>query len=555
MDIATLTLTELRDALRRGDTTSVAATHWRKVIETAWPTNFTGPATQDEREISPGESQTVTMVNATVAESFVLEKASNNPAYVTDLSGASFDFFYDANADGSYETGPIATRTTDVAGNTSPVTGIAPGAWQGVETSPLPGHQPMTFTFTVTSGGTNVVQVVRVTNIETPKVLRIRKVDAADPSVTLPGATYEVRGDMDNDVTTGPNGFEGAPVTAVTSGTGEIDVEPIPGARYEIFETVAPDGYLLGEEAERRQIVTVPTTAIEPVIVTFANRKPTITTQVKAATVPVGGLAVDTSVRVGMSSTSTGTITNELYGPFPPGVPITANACVASKLVGSTTTDVVGAGTSESEGIPMTVPGNYTFVETWSSTGPGENASATHPCGEATETFNVPVPTITTQVSNDRPALGATVTDTAVLTGVADGVEGVITVELYRSGDALPTDGTCVEANLVERKTFEVVGSGTFTSPEFPTSEPDTVFTFVETWRAVDSDITVTATHKCGDLTETFRVVTPPVPVTPRGPLPFTGASSLSLMLAGFGALIIGVLIRRGSKRPPVVAE
>src|SRR5690606_36121498 len=94
-------------------------------------------------------------------------------------------------------------------------------------------------------------------------------------------------------------------------------------------------------------------------------------------------------------------------------------------------------------------PGLYTFVETWEGE---DGSSASHDCGEVTET--VAFPDITTQVSDHVVGLGDAIYDTAIVTGVHDGQRGVVTVELYGPFDV----DECAVTVVVDGEPVEGLG-------------------------------------------------------------------------------------------------
>ena len=495
------------------------APHWKKVMETGWPTNFTGPAPQQEGVIDPGESQSFTFDDAPLAENFQLIKHSDNTR-VTDLSGAVFDLYYDADNNGSYETGPVASRTTLADGTTLVVNGVQPGNWRAVETTPLPGHSIMApFDFTVSSDASNATQVFNVTNNEIAKTLRIIKVDGDNTSVKLPGAEFDVREDVDGDPATGVGGAEGNPVHVVTGANGTIDVALAHSGNFTVTETKPPTGYLFPEQ--RMQNVTIPVTASATVEVTFKNVKPTVTTSAQDQIVTPGSTVYDNSVWAGMGPQDTGSLDNKLYGPFPIGYTIGAQDCTAEKLIGAVTKNVVGPGSGKSDGVDVgSEIGKYAWVETYTSTVPGVTASVTGKCGEVTEIFIVA--DVSTQIRQEPVTADgkAVFTDDMTIVGFPANTKLMVTLPMYCGFESQEeVDGlTSPPADkLHTTKEFEITtgdvdGTYTFNTGKdygvfFPVDNANGFCIFAETITAKNPYIPggpdQTITHKFPDKLET----------------------------------------------------
>lgn len=123
-----------------------------------------------------------------------------------------------------------------------------------------------------------------------------------------------------------------------------------------------------------------PATACGSETVTVTKASPSLTTTPSAA-VPVGGTVSDTAKLAG-SYHGTGTVTFSLYGPGDTGCQSALKQLVAT---------VNGDGTYGSSTVPVTTPGTYNWVASYS--GDANNNSASGSCGD--ETVKVTPQTLT----------------------------------------------------------------------------------------------------------------------------------------------------------------
>lgn len=198
----------------------------------------------------------------------------------------------------------------------------------------------------------------------------------------------------------------------------------------------------------------------------------------------------------GLESGKTASILAEIYGPFPTAEDITCDG----EPIATATFDVTGSGVFQSPEFMLDELGVYTFLETLTA---DDGRTATHDCGLEAETFSVlKEPKITTQVNKQQIDPGDTVIDKAIVEGLDDGEEATITASLYGPFNSIE-ESTCTEETLAQTQTFDIVGSGTFDSPEFTVDTPG-VFTFIETLELKND--TRTANHECGLAEESFTV-------------------------------------------------
>ena len=156
----------------------------------------------------------------------------------------------------------------------------------------------------------------------------------------------------------------------------------------------------------------------EPIIVT--QDVPSISTQLSATTVTIGATAHDAAALVGSTGTAGGTVTYSVYatagctsllGTLGP-VTVTNGTVPASP-------DWTAAGPAQTD---------Y-FVATYS--GDANNASAISGCGAEPITVNQDEPGMTTTASSPSVAIGATVYDTATLSGATATATGTVTYLVY----------------------------------------------------------------------------------------------------------------------------
>jgi hypothetical protein len=165
------------------------------------------------------------------------------------------------------------------------------------------------------------------------------------------------------------------------------------------------------------------TLAVALILAPAAQALPTPTlATVASAGVAVGGSITDTAL-VGAGANPGGTITFSIYGP--------GDTTCASPPVFTSTVKV--AVPTVSDPYVPTAAGTYEIVAAYS--GDAANAPVTGACGAIEESVVVTpaTPTITTAAS-PSVAVGATITDTAVLTG-AFGPTGTVTFTAYGPGD------------------------------------------------------------------------------------------------------------------------
>lgn len=224
------------------------------VTETKAPTGYVLNSTPQTIRVEAGKTATLTFENVKEVElgSLVVTKvdsANNN----TKLAGAQFDLIL---ADGTV----LKLGPTDANG-VAKLENIPVGTHKLKETVAPTGYTLSTEELTVTIGK-NTTATVTVRNEKALPItgtLRLMKVDAADASIRLGGATFTLT-----------NGEQTQ--TIVTDASGLALVTGLAPGNYILTETVAPTGYQLNEKS-----VFVTIRANEMTEYTFSNTKKPVT--------------------------------------------------------------------------------------------------------------------------------------------------------------------------------------------------------------------------------------------------------------------------------------
>ncbi|MGE4425212.1 MAG: class F sortase [Solirubrobacteraceae bacterium] len=226
---------------------------------------------------------------------------------------------------------------------------------------------------------------------------------------------------------------DGPPVAEVhyDAGPGESQAPPVtaPTAGWYGYQVIVPS---------TQSVIGTTTPCAVPEERFRVEVQPRVRTQVSDAVVTPGAQLRDRVWVEGVGTESI-TVNAQLWGPYPARDAMTCegtphwSGSFAAPGDGEYLTDPVG----------VTVPGYYTYREDTPAAG-FARASQTA-CGEATETSIVRgTPRIVTQISKQDTAVGADVTDTAVVTGLGR-LKADVKAELwgpYPSRDAMTCQGT-----------------------------------------------------------------------------------------------------------------
>jgi len=181
---------------------------------------------------------------------------------------------------------------------------------------------------------------------------------------------------------------------------------------------------------------------------------PGITTSATAGPVTVGTTIHDTATLSGGFAPLTGTVTFNLYGPDDA-------TCSSASIFTSTVNVVSGAATSGN--FTTAAAGTYRWTAVYN--GDANNNTATSGCNAANEASVVSKasPGITTNATAGPVTVGATIHDTATLSGGFAPLTGTVTFNLYG-----PDDATCSSGSIFT-STVNVVSGGA-TSGNFTTA-------------------------------------------------------------------------------------
>ncbi|HEY5244114.1 MAG TPA: SpaA isopeptide-forming pilin-related protein, partial [Acidimicrobiales bacterium] len=224
-----------------------------EVVETAAPPGYDLPAPPptDHVTVDPAASATAAFTDALLVPASFTKVATGsvNPTQLI-LAGAVID----VTAGPTYGGTPVATCTTDVHGNCTTTTVLISGqpyCWSEVTAPPgLAGGATGCFV----AGNAQGAQPITVTDAGEFVAIAVKKVDAADPTATLPGAVFDL---YRKDGGTGPNAPTppaGVPtesgqtwVAQATTDVGGTATFPLqlPGYAYCAVETQAPANYVL----------------------------------------------------------------------------------------------------------------------------------------------------------------------------------------------------------------------------------------------------------------------------------------------------------------------
>jgi hypothetical protein len=252
--------------------------------------------------------------------------------------------------------------------------------------------------------------------------------------------------------------------------------------------------------------------------VTVSKASPGIVTSASPGSAQLGATISDTATLSGGFS-PTGTVTFTVFGPN--------NATCSGAPAGSSTVPVSGNGSYTSGPFTPTSAGTYRFVATYS--GDVNDAAAVSPCGSAGESVTVTKASllIVTSASPSSAQLGATISDTATLSGGASPT-GTVTFTLFG-----PSDATCSGAPVFT-STVPVTGNGAYQSGPFAPTSAGT-YRFVATYSG-DANNT-SASSACNSAGE--QVV-----VSPAGPTIVTQAT------AGPGSAVHDTAVIAGGASP-----
>ena len=290
-------------------------------------------------------------------------------------------------------------------------------------------------------------------------------------------------------VSTGSSGVGKATVTATSPGAGlTLD------ARAASLPDDLPALYVptRGQSARNAQRIVAPAVARPSAQVkATVKAQPALSTQISTQIAAPGAPITDTVVVTGLGS-QRATVQAALYGPYAARDQITCN----DAPVWTGTLDVAGDGTYTTAPVTPAVPGYYTYRESIADS--EAVAGVQTACAEAAETTIVrAAPAITTQVSAQETAPGASITDAVIVNGLGK-LGATVNVALwgpYPAREAMTCQGTPLWTG-----TFPATGDGTYTTA--PVALPKAgYYTYQESIAGTEGYDAVTT--PCGEVAET----------------------------------------------------
>jgi hypothetical protein len=178
------------------------------------------------------------------------------------------------------------------------------------------------------------------------------------------------------------------------------------------------------------------------------NNKPTIATTLSKTTANIGDAVHDSSTLSGATATAAGTVMYHAYAG--------ANTCTGTDLLNSQKTVANGVVPDSADFTPAAA-GNYSFQAVYS--GDANNDPATSVC--STEQLLVKTnPSISTTLSSSTVNVGATMHDSATLSGATGDAGGTVTYHAYAGAN------TCTGTDLLN-STRTVTNGGVPNSADF----------------------------------------------------------------------------------------
>jgi len=233
--------------------------------------------------------------------------------------------------------------------------------------------------------------------------------------------------------------------------------------------------------------------------------QPSVSTQLSAPTVAIGGSVSDTSTLSGASAGASGTVTYLVYDN---DTCSSGSGGLAATLGPVTVTN--GSVPNSPDWTATGTAGTYYFVASYS--GDANNLMATSGCGSEPIAVTPDTPTISTQLSATTVAGGGSVTDTSALSGASAGAGGTVTYLVY-------DNDTCSSGSGGLVATLGPVAVTNGTVPNSPGWTPTTAGTyyFEASYSGDGSNLAATSGCASEPLTVTTSVIEGALAIT-NGP-------------------------------------
>ena len=350
---------------------------------------------------------------------------------------------------------------------------------------------PAAQTLSDSAGGSASKTQIQVSTTATPATLLVGKTSQDKVTISNAGAGWNgavqvrVYGPARTADTISCTGTPVAQSTLSAKGNGAFTTTAItlklPG--WYVYQEVVPgDAGTLG--------LTTPCNA--PTERFRVDTQPTVVATTVSSQSVVPGTAITDTVKVSGLAGEPATVSAALYGPFATRAAI---VCTGTP-VWTGTIAVPTDGSYVTAPFTVQLPGYYTYRESIAAAGFVRAAQTA--CADTAETTIVTgQPKITTQVSSQQAAPGATITDKAVVTGLG-GLQAAVTVELWGPFDtrgAIRCTGT-----PFWRGTFTAKGDGTYTTAPVKLTKAG-YYTYRES--IADTPAYAAFVGACADTTET----------------------------------------------------
>ncbi len=244
------------------------------------------------------------------------------------------------------------------------------------------------------------------------------------------------------------------------------------------------------------------TCASEPV--TVGKASPTIATTPNPGSATVGAALNDTA-QVSGGVSPTGTVTFSLFGP--------ADATCSGTALYTKTVALSGGNAATTDGPASTLAGTYHWTATYN--GDGNNNTASSTCASEPVTVGKASPTIATTPNPSSAIVGASLNDTAHVSG-GSSPTGDVTFNLYG-----PADATC-SGTALYTKTVALSGSNAATT-DGPASAVTGTYHWTATYNGDANNNTASST--CASEAVTVGKASPGIATTPNPSSAIVGAA------------------------------
>ncbi len=277
-------------------------------------------------------------------------------------------------------------------------------------------------------------------------------------TATLSGATDDAGGTVTYSVYDNATCSSGSGGLVTTLGPVTVNDGSVPDSpNWTATGTAGTYYFVASYSGDASNATAVSACSAEPM--TVSQNAPTISTQLSATSVAIGGTAHDTALLSGAGANASGSVTYSVYD----------NANCTSGGGGLVTT--LGP-VSVSEGSVPDSPnwtaigtaGTYYFVASYS--GDANDATAVSGCGAEPISVRKNAPSISTQLSATSVAIGGAAYDTATLSGATAAASGIVTYSVYDNATCTIGGG-----GLIATLGPLAVTNGTI--PDSPTWTPD----------------------------------------------------------------------------------